>query len=104
MFYISTGYPWHRENRENYPKESLSGKPHGLWKFCQTQGKHRECCQNTGKRERMLSEHRENTGIFFAQVVNALILKEKDIVIFAAAAKKNFFQKLDRFAKSVLCM
>ena len=39
----------------------------------------------------------------FAQVVNALILKVKDIAIFAA--KKIFiFQKLDRSAKSVLCM
>ena len=38
-----------------------------------------------------------------AQVVNALILKVKDIVIFAAKIS-IFFQKLDRFAKSVLCM
>ena len=35
--------------------------------------KHREFCQNTGK----------HVDIFFAQVVNALILKVKDIAIFA---------------------
>ena len=57
---------------------------------------------NTGNLE-ILSKHRENTEIFFAQVVNALILKVKDIAIFAA--KKLFFlQKLDRSAKSVLCI
>ena len=52
------GYPRHRENRENGPKNSLSGKKRGIWKFC----------QNTGKTK----------GFFFAQVVNALILKVKD--------------------------
>ena len=57
-----SGYPRHRENRENGPqKESLSGK------FCQ------------------------NTGNLFAQVVNALFLKVKDIVIFVA--KKSFFPR-----------
>ena len=45
--------------------------------------KHREFCQKTGKTK----------GILLAQVVNALILKVKDIAIFA-----------DRSAKSVLCM
>ena len=45
-------------------KKSLSGKTQGIWKFC----------QNTGKTQ----------GILFAQVVNALLLKVKDIVIFAA--------------------
>ena len=70
-----TGYPWHRENG---PKISLSGKTNGIWK----------CCQNT-----------EN----FAQEVNALILKVKDIAIFAAK-KSFFFQKLVRSVKSVLCM
>ena len=52
-----TGYPRHRENRENYNKNSLSGK----------------YCQNTGKTQ----------GILFAQVVNSLILKVKDTAIFA---------------------
>ena len=46
-----TGYPRHRENRENDQKKSLSGKTQGIWK----------CCQNTGKTQ----------GILFGQVVNA---------------------------------
>ena len=54
--------------------------------------KHREFCQNAGKTQQF----------YFAQVVNALILKVKDIAIFAA--KKTSFHKLDRSAKSVLCM
>ena len=49
-----TGYPLHRENRENGQKYSLSGKTQGIWKFC----------QNT----------EESWGIWFAQVVNSLIL------------------------------
>ena len=28
----------HRENRDNYPKNSLSGKTHGISKFCQNTG------------------------------------------------------------------
>ena len=60
--------------------------------------------------------HRENgkwqpkksTGktqeILLAQVVNALILKVKDIVIVAAKKINFFLHKLDRSAKSVLCM
>ena len=61
--------------------------------------KHREFCQNTGnyvKIQGILSKYREfcqNTGktqgILLAQVVNALILKVKDIAIFAA--KKSIF-------------
>ena len=60
-------------------KKSLSGKTHGICKFCQTQ------------------------GFFFAQVVNSLILKAKDIFVFAA---KNFqiLSKLDKSAKSILCV
>ena len=81
--WIDTGYPRHRGNRENGKTKSLSGKTQGIRKFC----------QNTGK----------TRGFFFAQVVNALILKVKDIVIFAKK-KSIFFQKLDRSAKSVLCM
>ena len=38
-----------------------------------------------------------------AQVVNVLILKVKDIAI-VAAKTSIFSQKLDRSAKSVLCM
>ena len=33
-----TGYPRHRENRENGQKKSLSGKTQGIWKFCQNSG------------------------------------------------------------------
>ena len=81
-YLLTSGYPRHRENRENYQKKSLSGKTQGIWKFC----------QNTGKTQ----------GILFAQLVNFLILKVKDIAIFAAKFY-IFFQKLDRSAKSVLC-
>ena len=55
--------------------------------------KHREFCLNTGKTQGIVSKHRD---FFFSQVVKALILKVKDIAI--------FFEKLDRSAKSVLCM
>ena len=58
------GYPRHRKNRENGPKNSPSEKTQGIWKFC----------QNTGKTQ----------GIWFALVVNSLIPKVKDIAIFAA--------------------
>ena len=34
----SPGYPLHRENRENGPNKSLSGKTQGIWKFCQNTG------------------------------------------------------------------
>ena len=69
---VTTGYPRHRENRENGHKNSLSGKTQGIWKFC----------QNTGN-------FVKTQGILLAQVVNALILKVKDITIFAA--KENPF-------------
>ena len=59
---------------------SLSGKTQGIWKIC----------QNTGKTQ----------GIWFAQVVNNLILKVKDVSIFAVKIS-NFSWKLDMFAKSV---
>ena len=80
---INGGHSCHKGNRENDPKNSLSGKTQGIWKVC----------QNTGKKQ----------GIWFGQVVNSLILKVKDIAIFAAKIS-NFFQKLDRSDKSVLCM
>ena len=50
---------------------------------------------------KILSKLRENTGNFVSS--SALILKEKDIAIFAAK-KSIFSQKLDWSAKSVLCM
>ena len=56
--------------------------------------KHREFGQNTGKTQ----------GILFAQVVNTLIVKVKDIAIFAAK-KVHFLSEAGyRSAKSVLCM
>ena len=61
-----TGYPLHRENRENDPKNSLSGKTQGIWKFCQNTGNlvcsickfpdskgkryFESCCENLPKR------------------------------------------------------
>ena len=70
-------------------KVPCQGKHKEFGNLVKTQGKHREFCQTQ--------------GIFFVQVVNALIIKVKEIAIFAA---KNYFfsQKLDRSAKSVLCM
>ena len=75
-----SGYPRHRENRENGKRKSLSGKTQGIWKFC----------QNTGKTQ----------GIWFAQVVNSLILTVKDISVFAAKISV-FLEDLD---KAVLSM
>ena len=72
-----------RKNGENGQKNSLLGKTQGISKFC----------LNTGKTQ----------GIWFAQVVNSLILKVKDISMFAAKISKFLF-KLDKSAKSVLCM
>ena len=73
-------------------KNPGQGKHREFENLIKTQGKHREFCLNTGKTQ----------GILLAQVVNVLILKVKDISI--VAAKLFFFQKLDRSAKSVLCM
>ena len=42
-------------------------------------------------------------GIWFAQVVNSLILKVKDILMIAAKMS-NYFCELDKSAKSVLYM
>ena len=46
---------------------------------------------------------RQGKGIWFAQVVNSLILKVKDISKFAKKISKKFL-KLDKSAKSVLCI
>ena len=56
------------------------------------QGKHRE-----------FGNFAKTQGISFAQVVNPLILKVKDISIFAAEISK-FVLKMDKYAKSGLCM
>ena len=63
-------------------KNPFQGKHREFGNFVKTQEKHREFCQNTGKTQ----------GILLAQVVNALILKVKDIAIFAAK-KKCFFSR-----------
>ena len=65
--------------------------------------------ENTGNLE-ILPKHREfgnftkktgkTQGIWFAQVLNSLILKVKDISIFAAKIP-NLILKLDKSAKSV---
>ena len=75
--YHYAGYPLHTENRENGKKKI-------------------PVRENTGN-VKILSKHR---GIWFAQVVNILILKVKDIAIFAANIS-IFGGELD---KSVLYM
>ena len=77
--HVLSGYPLHRENRE-------------IGKMIPCQGKHREF-RNFAKTQ----------GIWFAQVVNSLILKLNDISKFAVKiTHKN--SKLDKSAKSVLYM
>ena len=51
--------------------------------------------ENTGK---LCQNTRKTQGILFAQVVNSLVPKVKDIAIFAAKIS-NFFQKLARSAR-----
>ena len=74
------------------------------------QGTH--CTGKTGKMTKNIpcqGNHREfgnsakTQGIWFAQVVNSLILKIKDMAIFATKIS-NFCLKLDNSDKSVLCM
>ena len=57
---INTGYPLHRKNAR----------------------------ENIGNLE-ILPKQRESQGIWFAQVVNSLILKVKDIFIFASKIKRK---------------
>ena len=67
FFLLCSGYPLHRENRENDPKKSLSAK------------KHRE-----------FGNFAKTRGIWFAQVENSLILKVKDLSKFAAKITNIF--------------
>ena len=61
------GYPLqNRENRENGKKNPCQRKHREFGNFAKTQ------------------------GIWFAQVINSLILKVKDISIFVAKVSKNF--------------
>ena len=69
-----------------------TGKTGKMAKKNPCQGKHRE-----------FGNFVKTQGILLAQVVNVLILKVNDIAI-VAPKKSIFFQKLDRSAKSVLCM
>ena len=75
-----------------------------------TQGTH--CTGKTGEMAPKLSchgKHREfenfakTQGVWLAQVVNSLILKVKDISKLVANIS-NCFLKLEKSAKSVLCM
>ena len=68
-----------------------TGKTGKMTKINSGQGKHRES-----------GNFAKTQGILFAQVVNSLILKVKNIATFAAIISK--FLKLDTSAKSVLCM
>ena len=79
MWLLTTAYPLHRENRGNGKRNSLSGKMREFGNFAKTQ------------------------GIWFAQVVNTLTLKLNDISKFAAEICRKKL-KLDKSAKSVLCM
>ena len=67
----------------------------------QTQGTH--CRGKTGKMEGKKSLSGKTQGIWFAQLVNSLILKVKDILVFASKISK-FCLKLDKSAKSVFYM
>ena len=94
-------------------KVAIKIKAHSITYIIRTQGIH--CTGKIGKTGKMAKripchgKHREfgnfaNTqGIWFAEVVNSLILQVKDISKFAAAIS-TFFSKLDKSAKSVLCM
>ena len=57
-----TGYPLHRENRENGQKKSLSGKTRVIWKFCQNTGNlvYSSCKFHDSKNKRHFKICREN--------------------------------------------
>ena len=74
-------HPLHRENRENGQKKKNP-----------CQGKHRK-----------FGNYSKTQGIWFAQVINSLILNVKDISLFAAKIPQKKL-KLDMSTKSVLCM
>ena len=62
----SAGYPRHRENRENRRQKKVKGQKKV------PQGKHRE-----------FGNFAKTQGIWFAQVINSLILKVRDVSLFA---------------------
>ena len=61
---LITGYPRHRENRENGKKKSLSGKTQGIWKFCQNTGNFVHSCCKFPKGKRYCDICRENFHFF----------------------------------------
>ena len=70
--HVLAGYPRHRENRENREngkKNHCQGKDREFGNVAKTQGKQ---------------------GIWFAQVVNSLILKLKDISVFSVKISHFF--------------
>ena len=73
------GYPLHRENRENGQQNSLSGKTQGIWKFC----------QNTGNLVCSSCKFPDSNGKRY---------------FYICRENFNFFLKLEKSAKSVLCM
>ena len=67
--------PTARGKQGKWPKKNpCQGKHREFGNVVKTQGKNREFCLNTGRTQ----------GILLVQVVNTLILKVKDIAIFAA--------------------
>ena len=78
--YLIYKVPTARGKQGKWPKKiPYQGKHRGFGNFAKTQ------------------------GIWFAQVVNSLTLKVKDISKFAVKIFQNIL-KLDKFAKSVLCI
>ena len=88
---MSDGVPTAQGKQGKWPKKIPVRENTGNLEML---SKHREFCLNTGKTQ----------GFLLAQVVNVLILKVKDFGIVAAKKIHFFTQKLDRSAKSVLCM
>ena len=79
--FSAAGYPQHRENRENGKKSPCQGRHREFGYFIKTL---------------------TTQGIWLAHVVNSLILK-----VYFDICSENFqisFLKLDKSAKSVLCM
>ena len=104
--HISFRFPRDKASLCNHPR-LCAGYTHGTGKTGKTgkmakripcQGKHREF-GNFVKTQGILSKHRENTGNFVSSscALIAIVAAKKTFFFF-------FFQKLDRSAKSVLCM
>ena len=81
-----------RQGTHGTGKTGKSGKTVKMAKKNPCQGKHGE-----------FGIFAKTQGILFAQVVNSLMLKIKDIAIFATKIS-IFFKKLDRSVESDLCM